>query len=305
MVQLPYANRREAGRVLAEHMGGYHSRDDLLVLALPRGGVPVAFELAMSLEAPLDLMIVRKLGVPGQEELAMGAIAGGGAMVLNKDIVAALGLSDEAIQRIVDRERLELQRRERAYRAEHPRPEIDGRCVILVDDGLATGSTMLVAVSTLRALRPAEIVVAVPVAPRETCEAFRHEVDAIICAATPAMFRGVGAWYVNFEQTSDDEVRDLLSQAWERENSHARRRGSTDRMWFAGEMHAMIDTKNREAVEHRVRIPARGVQLDGDLTIPRGAGGIVLFAHGSGSSRHSPRNRFVASGLNDAGLAPL
>jgi putative phosphoribosyl transferase len=218
-MQLPYANRREAGRVLAEHMTGYAGRSDLLVLALPRGGVPVAYELAEALEAPLDLVIVRKLGVPGQEELAMGAIASGGAMVINRDVVAAIGISEEGINSVVARERRELERRERAYRGDRPPPRIEGRTVILVDDGLATGSTMLAAVSALRGLRPSQIVVAVPVAPPETCEAFRGEVDAIICAATPRMFRGVGAWYLDFEQTSDEEVHELLEAAWARERA--------------------------------------------------------------------------------------
>jgi len=222
-MQLPYANRRDAGRVLAEHMSGYRGRGDLLVLALPRGGVPVAYELAEALEAPLDLIIVRKLGVPGQEELAMGALASGGAMVINRDVVTALGVSDDSIAAVVARERRELERRERAYRGNRPPPQVAGRAVILVDDGLATGSTMLAAVSALRELHPSQMIVAVPVAPPETCEAFRKEVDAIICAATPRMFRGVGAWYLDFEQTSDEEVHELLEAAWARTSAEPAR----------------------------------------------------------------------------------
>jgi putative phosphoribosyl transferase len=213
-MQLPFANRREAGRVLAELMSGYADRNGLLVLALPRGGVPVAYELADGLGAELDLIIVRKLGVPGQEELALGAIASGGATVINSDIVRALNIGEDTIDAVMARERRELLRRERAYRGNRPAPSIEGRTVILVDDGLATGSTMLAAVSALRGLSPAEIIVAVPVAPPETCDALRREVDAVICAATPPSFRGVGAWYLDFSQTSDEEVRDLLDAAW-------------------------------------------------------------------------------------------
>lgn len=217
-VQLPFADRREAGRVLAELMRAYQGRPGLLVLALPRGGVPVAYELAAALSAPLDLIIVRKLGAPQQEELAMGAIASGGAMVVNRDVVTALRITESDIESVAARERQELERREREYRGDRPRPHIQGREVIVVDDGLATGSTMLAAVSALRGLGPARIIIAVPVAPPETCEALRGEVDAVICAATPPKFRGVGAWYKDFKQTSDDEVQQLLDAAWRRDD---------------------------------------------------------------------------------------
>jgi predicted phosphoribosyltransferase len=208
-----FANRREAGRILASLVMKYADRDDVLVLALPRGGVPVAFEVARALNAPLDVFIVRKLGVPGHDELAMGAIATGGVRVLNDDVVMSLELEPEVIDAVAAREEKELARRERLYRGTRPAPDVNGRTVILVDDGLATGSTMRAAVAALRKQRPARIVVAVPVAAPETCEEFKTEVDEAICAATPRMFNGVGLWYEDFSQTTDNEVHELLAQA--------------------------------------------------------------------------------------------
>ena len=208
-----FADRRDAGRVLTGLLTKYANRDDVLVLALPRGGVPVAFEVAHALRAPLDVFIVRKLGVPGHDELAMGAIATGGVRVLNEDVVGALGLSTKVIDAVAAREERELERRERIYRGARTPPDVRERTVILVDDGLATGSTMRAAVAALRKQRPARIVVAVPVAAAETCEEFKTEVDETVCAATPRMFNGVGRWYEDFSQTSDDEVHELLAQA--------------------------------------------------------------------------------------------
>jgi predicted phosphoribosyltransferase len=208
-----FANRREAGRILASLVMKYADRGDVLVLALPRGGVPVAFEVARALNVPLDVFIVRKLGVPGHDELAMGAIATGGVRVLNEDVVNSLELEPEVIDAVAAREEKELARRERLYRGARPAPDVHGRTVILVDDGLATGSTMRAAVAALRKQRPARIVVAVPVAAPETCEEFKTEVDETICAATPRMFNGVGRWYEDFSQTTDDEVHELLAQA--------------------------------------------------------------------------------------------
>lgn len=208
-----FADRRDAGRVLAGLLTKYANRDDVLVLALPRGGVPVAFEVAHALRAPLDVFIVRKLGVPGHDELAMGAIATGGVRVLNEDVVGALSLSTKVIDAVAAREERELERRERIYRGARTPPDVRERTVILVDDGLATGSTMRAAVAALRKQRPARIVVAVPVAAAETCEEFKTEVDETVCAATPRMFNGVGRWYEDFSQTSDDEVHELLAQA--------------------------------------------------------------------------------------------
>jgi putative phosphoribosyl transferase len=208
-----FANRREAGRILASLLMKYADRDDVLVLALPRGGVPVGFEVAQALRAPLDVFIVRKLGVPGHDELAMGAIATGGVRVLNDDVVISLELEPEVIDAVAAREAKELARRERLYRGARPAPDVHGCTVILVDDGLATGSTMRAAVAALRKQRPARIVVAVPVAAPETCEEFKTEVDEVVCAATPRMFNGVGRWYEDFSQTTDGEVHELLAQA--------------------------------------------------------------------------------------------
>jgi len=207
-----FRDRTEAGRFLARGLGAYANRPDVVVLALPRGGVPVAYEVAQALHAPLDVFVVRKLGVPGHEELAMGAIASGGVRVLNDDLVQRLGVPDAAIDAVARGEQLELERRERLYRGGRPPADLRGRTVILVDDGLATGSTMLAAVRAVRLQRPARIVVAVPTAAAETCEALRSEADNVVCASTPRPFRAVGAWYVDFSQTSDDEVRELLAR---------------------------------------------------------------------------------------------
>ena len=208
-----FRDRRHAGQVLAQKLGHYRDREDVLILALPRGGVPVAFEVAQALDAPLDVFIVRKLGLPGQEEFAMGAIATGGVRVVNEDAVKYLRISDEVIDAVAAKEAKELERRERAYRGSRPAPQLAGRTVILVDDGLATGSTMRAAAAALRQQQPARIVIAVPVSAPETCDEFRSEVDEIICAATPGSFRGVGQWYEDFSQTPDDEVHRLLEAA--------------------------------------------------------------------------------------------
>lgn len=208
-----YRNRSEAGKYLAAQLTSYADRDDALVLALPRGGVPVAFEVAKELRAPLDIFLVRKLGLPGHEELAMGAIATGGVRVLNDDVVDYLEISDDVIDSIAAKELTELERRERAYRGNRPEPDVRGKTVILVDDGLATGSTMRAAASAIRQQAPARIVVAVPVSARETCDEYRMGVDEIICAATPERFYGVGRWYRDFSQTTDEEVRELLKRS--------------------------------------------------------------------------------------------
>ena len=213
-----FRNRSEAGRLLAGHLKSYADRADVVVLALPRGGVPVAFEVAEVLRAPLDVFVVRKLGVPGQEELAMGAIATGGVRVTNEEVVRHLRIDADVLDSVAAREACELERREREYRGGRPAPELRGRTVILVDDGLATGSTMRAAARALRVSGPARVVVAVPVGAPQTCEEFRDEVDEVICAMTPEPFRGVGQWYDDFAQTSDDEVHELLG----RRSSHAR-----------------------------------------------------------------------------------
>jgi predicted phosphoribosyltransferase len=208
-----FQDRRQAGRVLAARLGAYAGRSDVVVLALPRGGVPVGYEVARALGAPLDVFVVRKLGVPGHEELAMGAIASGGFRVLNDAVVQALAIPDQEIDRVAAAELVELRRRERLYRGDGPPVAVGGRTVVLVDDGLATGSSMRAAAAALRRLGPARLVVAAPVGASETCDLLRSEADEVVCATTPEPFRAVGLWYADFAPTGDQEVRDLLSAA--------------------------------------------------------------------------------------------
>ena len=208
-----FRDRTDAGRRLAEELSGYAGRQDVIVLALPRGGVPVAYEVARVLGAPLDIFLVRKLGVPGQEELAMGAIATGGVRVVNESVVGHLRIPGEVIDAVASQEQRELERRERAFRDGRPAPYVRGLTAILVDDGLATGSTMRAAAAALRKQGPARIVVAVPVSAPETCDELRSEVDEVVCVVTPRPFNGVGMWYDDFSQTTDEEVRDLLGRA--------------------------------------------------------------------------------------------
>ena len=207
-----FRDRREAGRLLAAKLTAYTDRPDILVLALPRGGVPVAYETARALQAPLDVFLVRKLGVPGHEELAMGAVATGGVRVLNQDVVEPLHIPAQLIDDVTSRELEELIRRERLYRGGRCPPDAAGRTVILVDDGLATGATMRAAIQALRRQQPARVIVAVPTASPDTCEALKAEADEVICAMTPEPFFAVGHWYDDFTQTTDDEVRRLLAQ---------------------------------------------------------------------------------------------
>jgi putative phosphoribosyl transferase len=209
----PFHDRTEAGQLLAGKLAAYANRADVIVLGLPRGGVPVAYEVARALNAPLDVFLVRKLGVPGHEEFAMGAIATGGVRVLNDQTVRALRISDHVIEAVAAKEQQELDRRARLYRGDRPPPGLRGKTVILVDDGLATGATMLAAVKALRQQQAGRIVVAVPIAPPETCEQLRGEVDDIICAVTPEPFYAVGCWYEDFSQATDEEVRDLLARS--------------------------------------------------------------------------------------------
>jgi predicted phosphoribosyltransferase len=208
-----FEDRFQAGRLLASKLREFANRNDVVVLALPRGGVPVGYEVAQALHAPLDVFVVRKLGTPGQEELAMGALASGGVTVLNREVIQALGIPQETIDAVVAREQPELERREREYRDGRPAVDVQGRTVILVDDGLATGSSMRVAAKALRKESAAQIAVAVPVASPSTCAEFETEVDKIICATTPEPFWAVGQWYRNFSQTTDEEVRALLARA--------------------------------------------------------------------------------------------
>jgi putative phosphoribosyl transferase len=211
---MQFSNRIEAGCLLAKKLNAYADRPDVIVLALPRGGVPVGYEVAKALHAPLDVFLVRKLGVPGQEELAMGAIATGAARVLNDSVVRYLNISDELIDQVAAREQRELERRERLYRGTGEPLNVRGRTVILVDDGLATGSTMRAAVSALKLQGPARMIVAAPVAARETCDSFKADVDSTcVCVMSPDPFDGVGLWYRDFSQTTDEEVCYLLNHA--------------------------------------------------------------------------------------------
>jgi predicted phosphoribosyltransferase len=212
-MMMRFRNRVEAGQQLAKRLAKYANRPDVLVLALPRGGVPVGYEVAQALNAPLDVFVVRKLGVPGHEELAMGAIASGGVRVLNGEVVESLRIPDEVIDAAAARELRELERRERAYRDDRPPPEVQGRTVVLVDDGIATGSTMKAAIEALRQLEVSRVVVAVPTAALSTAREMRSDVDELVAVMTPADFLGVGQWYEDFSQTTDEEVRDLLERA--------------------------------------------------------------------------------------------
>jgi len=210
MPDLPFRDRPQAGELLSKQLGRYANRADVIVLALPRGGVPVAREIARSLHAPLDVFLVRKLGVPGQEELAMGAIASGGVRILNQDIVQAMGIPSQVIDSVTATEVQELARRERLYRGDRPAPDVMGRTVILVDDGLATGATMRAAVAALRRMKPSRIVIAVPIAAVPTRQEFAREVDEIVCLHTPEPFFSVGFWYDDFSQTTDEDIREML-----------------------------------------------------------------------------------------------
>ncbi|HVW87200.1 MAG TPA: phosphoribosyltransferase, partial [Bryobacteraceae bacterium] len=248
-----FRDRPHAGRLLGQELLRFRGEPAPLILALPRGGVPVAFEVARVLKAPLDIFLVRKLGVPGQEELAMGAIASGGTRVLNDEIVRALRIPERTIDDVEARERRNLESRERLYRGSAPRAAVEARDVILIDDGLATGSTMRAAVSALRAERPSRIIVAVPVGAEPTCELLRRVADEVICLRTPQPFQAVGLWYEDFDQVTDATVRELLRAA------SGNGSGGQD-----------------------ILIPSGGVDLAADLVIPESARGLVLFAHGSG-----------------------
>ena len=208
-----FKDRREAGRALVRLLAPYSGRNDVRVFALPRGGVPVGFEVAQALAAPFDVFVVRKLGVPGHEEFAMGAIASGGVRVMNDDMIRGLAIPQDVIDRVTAKEAFELQRREREYRGNRPPLAVEGTIVILVDDGLATGASMRAAVTALRQLHPSKLVVATPVGDSSTCNEMRQLADEVVCAYLPDAFQAVGLWYADFSETSDDEVRDLLSRA--------------------------------------------------------------------------------------------
>ncbi len=267
-----FRDRHEAGRLLAERLRAYADRDDVIVLGLPRGGVPVAQEVARALGAPLDVFVVRKLGFPGQPELAMGAIASGGIRVLNEELLREVRLAPETIDGVARVEAAELERRDAAYRGGRPAPELEGRTVVLVDDGLATGSTMRAAIAAVRSRSPRRVVVAVPTAPPRALDELTRLADEVVWVIAPAPFHAVGLWYDDFREVSDDDVRRAVSVPAER-------------------VVAVGD--------------AGGERLEAGVVVPEDARGLVLFAHGSGSSRLSPRNRYVAGVLVDGGLATV
>jgi putative phosphoribosyl transferase len=280
-----FIDRLEAGVILAKHLHEFANNPNVIILALPRGGVPVAYEVARALSAPLDLMIVRKLGLPGHEELAIGAIASGGAVFFNQPLLNQVHLDESNLQSIIDREKKELLRREHVYRGQRPFPELKDKDVILVDDGIATGSTMMAAIKAIRHHQPSSIIVAAPVAARSTCEQIASLVDKVVCPHQPEHFYAVGFWYENFPQTSDDEVIELLKI-----------------------LHSESKPISYEFpinIPHNIRIPTDQAHLDGILYIPEEPRGLVLFVHGSGSSRFSVRNQFVAQVLNQAKLSTL
>jgi putative phosphoribosyl transferase len=285
---MPFVDRRDAGCRLAERLM-FLRGEDAVVLGLPRGGVPVAFEVAQSLGAPLDVILVRKLGVPFQPELGMGAIGEGGVRVVNKEVVRMAGVTPKEMAEVEQREQAELDRRARRYRGGRPRVPLAGRTAVVVDDGVATGSTARAACQVARAQGAARVVLAVPVAPPSTVKGLCRDAE-VVCLETPRHFSAIGQFYRDFNQTSDDEVASLLDVSACRSSvSVPADPPGDDPPIPAGE----------------VEVGAGPVRLAGQLTVPDGPTGLVVFAHGSGSSRHSPRNRFVAQVLNRAGLATL
>ena len=291
-----FRDRQDAGRRLAERLAPLRD-DDPVVVGLPRGGVPVAFEVATALGAPLDVVVVRKLGVPVQPELAMGAIGEEGVLVLNSELVGALGLERDEVEAVVAREEAELERRVRLFRGERPPVPVRGRTVILVDDGIATGSTALAAARVLRERGARRVVLAVPVGPPDAARRFRSEVDDFVCLEAPEWFFAVGGCYERFGQTTDEEVRDLLERA------HAGAAASGAASAEPSRANGGVDWAR---VMHReVAIPVDGAEVTGDLRLPPAPSGLVIFAHGSGSSRLSPRNVQVAAALTAAGLGTL
>jgi putative phosphoribosyl transferase len=309
-VSKPFADRADAGRVLAEELAPYAGSPDVIVLGLPRGGIPVAYEVACALGAPLDVFVVRKLGAPGQEELAMGAIASGDVVVLNDEVIEALKISPDELKAEIENEGRELERRESIYRGGRALAAVKGKIVILVDDGLATGSTMRAAVAALRRQGPAQIVVAVPVGASSTCAEFEEIADRCICAIAPDQFRSVGLWYEDFEQTDDDEVCNLLARAaalrLEAQEHQAGSGGVRKRQDVSQETQIGASQARHQRVnETEVAIVAGTRALRGTLCVPHGAAAVIVFAHGSGSGRHSPRNQYVAHVLQQAGLGTL
>jgi putative phosphoribosyl transferase len=286
-----FNDRNDAGRRLAERLESLRG-EDVVVLGLPRGGLPVAFEVARTLDAPLDVIVVRKLGVPYQPELALGAIGEGGVRVLDERITGQVRLPTEELAEVERVERAELLRRVEKFRSGQERIALTGRTALIVDDGLATGSTARAACQVARAQGAARVILAVPVGAADAVRMLQRDADDVVCLETPARFMAVGQWYSDFRQTTDREVADLLARAARRVTQQAPER-------------AAATAGDPPLCDEDVEVQADQVQLAGHLTIPENPVGVVVFAHGSGSSRHSPRNRYVAGELNQAGLGTL
>jgi putative phosphoribosyl transferase len=281
-----FVDRTDAGRRLAqklEHLRGA----DVVVVGLPRGGVPVALEVAKALDAPLDVILVRKLGVPFQPELGMGAIGEDGVRVINRDVIRAARVTKSELAAVERRERAELARRAERFRGAQPRVPLEGRTVVVVDDGIATGSTARAACQVARAHGAARVILAVPVAPPDWTVDLAGAADELVCVETPEPFFGIGMWYRDFTQTTDDEVVACLDRA------------------VATPAGAPVDAGDPPVFDGEVDVAAGPVRVQGHLTVPEASRGTIVFAHGSGSSRHSPRNKYVASVLNGAGLGTL
>ncbi len=296
---MPFRNRTEAGRRLAAELGRFKD-SGAVVVGLPRGGVPVAAEVAAALDAPLDVLVVRKLGVPSQPELGMGAIGEDGVRVLSPDVISVARATERDIAAVEARERAELERRARLYRGGRRRLALDAKTVIIVDDGIATGGSALAAIGVAKAHGAERVILAVPVAPPETVEALGREADEVVCLETPPAFRAVGVWYDDFSATTDDEVVSLLARA----GASFRHTGPPK----SGDKTPGAATPGARTVPARdddVLVQIGTGSLPGHLTVPEGARTVVVFAHGSGSSRHSPRNRAVAEDLNRHGLGTL
>ncbi|MFF8268941.1 phosphoribosyltransferase family protein [Streptomyces sp. NPDC016562] len=285
---MQFTDRADAGARLAEALR-HLAPERPVVLGLPRGGVPVAFQVARALGVPLDVIVVRKLGVPYHRELGFGAIGEGGVRVISEDIVRSSRVGQQDLAAVERAEEAELARQAARFRGDRPRVDLTGRTVILVDDGIATGSTAAAACEVVRAQGAGRVVLAVPVAPPDAIAWLATEADEVVCLSTPRAFRAVGEWYADFSQTPDEEVVDLLARAAAATSASGPSGG------------ASRETSGSSAVE----VDAGGTALAGDLTLPETAGAVVMFAHGSGSSRHSPRNRAVAADLNRAGLGTL
>lgn len=287
---MSFVNRADAGRRLAERLRTFRG-EDVVVVGLPRGGVPVAFEVAQALDAPLDVIVVRKLGVPFQPELGMGALGEGGVRIINREVMHHAWVSDQVLAIVEKREQAELERRARRFRGDRPRIPLDGRTVIIVDDGIATGSTARAACQVARAQGAYQVVLAAPVGSPQSVAALRHDADEVVCLERPEWFMAIGEFYTDFTQTDDAEVVALLERAAAKlpAATPASQEGASDPPQYAED----------------VELQAELVRLAGNLVIPERALGMVVFAHGSGSGRHSPRNRFVARVLNEARLGTL